>query len=553
MSRSKIVSFAAAASVQKRILVIGAGTGLTTAYMLENMPQFKVTLLESHHRLGGHIHTLYFYSRRDVHGQLQRAKGTIEEFETDLAQGRVQDHENGYAVTIKCRDGRHRTARVFGVSEGGTEFIGPRDAYPNVHKLFEMLNVKLNQFELNADFHRIAENDHMVMPPIYDNNRHSFFSSCGKEISLEPTDLAHLAQIQLAIVEAKRHIAPNDPKSVMTLAQFVAHLKTQPIADVLNVDDFAKRVLYPLLAAAWGVAIDEIKKFCAHYAMNYLSLGKDWNDAPYGLSTYIAELERRSEHLDIKLNTSVAKLIPVVIGGELKYQVVLNTGDYLREKDGTIAEFDEVVNTTPAYVMKDILPDNMPNTQRFKSDLLDLKQKLSAVRYYDTTVVFHLDEKYKTDKNTVVHTRIETIEGREYAANTACKEKLGKGPVMKTWVLPGQPMPDPEKILDVCHYKHPYQGIEYFIAQQKLHEMQNRYGLHFGGILAKLGDSHEDAITVALENAQRICSKYDCLRQNERLCSFLDLYGKVLEENSQLSTQTKAEAEAASCCSCVVQ
>lgn len=114
-------------------------------------------------------------------------------------------------------------------------------------------------------------------------------------------------------------------------------------------------------------------------------------------------------------------------------------------------------------------------------------------------------------------------------------------------------MPDPTKTLDICHYKHPYQGIEYFIAQQKIHDMQNKFGLHFGGILAKLGDSHEDATTVALENAQRICSKYHCLNLNERLCSFLGPDGKVLEENSQLSTQTKEEVDQVSCCGCVVQ
>jgi predicted NAD/FAD-binding protein len=549
---------------QKRILVIGAGTGLTTAYMLENMPQFNVTLVESNNRLGGHIHTLYFYNRRDAAGQLHRAKGTIEAFEKDLAEGHVVSEKNGHEVTIKCRDGRYRTTRVFAVVEGGTEFVGPKAAYPNVHKLFEKLNVKLKEFELNADFHRIDPQDpskdhHMLLPPLYDKypKRHGFFCTDADTLELQPTDLKYLAAIQVAITEAKLQIAPGDCRSVLTLEQFVQRLKTKPLPQLMGLDvyRFANERLYRLLGAAWGVVIEEIKKFCAHYAMNYLSLGKQWNDAPNGLSTYIAELARQCEHLDVRLNTTVQKLIPVAVeaGKEPVYRVLLNTGEFLKNSDGSIAEFDEVVNTTPAYVMKDMLPDNLVDQKQFEADLADLKQKLSAVRYYDTTVVFHLDEKYKTDRNTVVHTRIETINGKEYAANTACKEKLGKGPVMKTWVLPGQPMPDPNKTLDVCHYKHPYQGIEYFIAQQKIHDMQNKFGLHFGGILAKLGDSHEDAITVALENAQRICSKYPCLNLNERLCSHLGSDGKVLEENSQLSKQTKEEVAEVSCCSCVVQ
>lgn len=116
------------------ILVIGGGTGLTTAYMLENVKGFKVTLAEGSNRYGGHINSLNF-----------------------------GDH---------------------GMAEGGAEFIGAPESYPNVHKLLTMLGVKLKRYELNAELHKVSiehgKDDHLVLPPIYhstdkNNNLFGFF------------------------------------------------------------------------------------------------------------------------------------------------------------------------------------------------------------------------------------------------------------------------------------------------------------------------------------------------------------------------------------------
>jgi predicted NAD/FAD-binding protein len=201
--------------------------------------------------------------------------------------------------------------------------------------------------------------------------------------------------------------------------------------------------------------------------------------------------------------------------------------------DGKPAVFDDVVISTPSYATLSILPD-IDN-----QDMENLKAALAAVRYYQTKVVFHTDTTYETPNQTVIHTRVQG----DQAANTAQKDwkaKNGATPVMKTWVLPGQPMPTElsgvGEILAVREYHHPYMDDAYFIAQQALYAMQKKYNLNFGGIMAGLGDSHEDATIAALKAASAICKKYDCLKENKRLKAFLDEKGNVLERNSQLSS-----------------
>ncbi|MDF1930822.1 NAD(P)-binding protein [Legionella pneumophila] len=91
------------------IAIIGGGTGLTTAWALENQRKFHVTVFEENDRLGGHIHS------------------------------------------IKINNV---------ILEGGAEFIGPPALYPNVHRLFQSLGMALDQFELNMDFDNLKQRDH---------------------------------------------------------------------------------------------------------------------------------------------------------------------------------------------------------------------------------------------------------------------------------------------------------------------------------------------------------------------------------------------------------
>ncbi|MFZ2314285.1 MAG: FAD-dependent oxidoreductase [Gammaproteobacteria bacterium] len=487
---------------KKKILVIGGGTGLTTAYMLENMSDFDVTLVEKSSRLGGHINSFDF-----------------------------GDH---------------------GIAEGGAEFIGSPESYPNFHKLCRRLRVSLEKFELNADFHKVSiqnGGDNILLPPVYNRTAKAdetvgcfsrLFGSRNKKQSKTVlafnslmTHLSDFIALQWTILHAQHRSAPQTIEEVETLEQFVEKFKQYPACIGMNIDKFADRVLYPLVAASWGIVMSEAKQMCAHYALNYISLSKDWYDAPAGLSSYMAAMEARCGKLHIKKETEIVKLIRV--GEGLKYQALLSDNTLLMGDDGKSAVFDDVVISTPAYATVSMLPDIDPQ------EMANLKVALHAVRYYPTTVVLHTDTTYETPNETVIHTRVEG----DYASNTAQKDwkaKNGATAVMKTWVQPGQVMPAQDKILQVCHYQHPYMDKAYFIAQQALYDMQEKYNLNFGGIMAGLGDSHEDATIAALKVAKAICAKYKCLDRNKRLGAFLDENGNVLERNSQLSSHEEERA-----------
>lgn len=490
---------------KKKVLVVGGGTGLTTAFMLEGMPNFEVTLLEASNRLGGHIDS------------------------------------------IDCGD--------HGMAEGGAEFVGSEASYPNFDKLLKILKILLESYQLNVNFTQKIAHKHgssFVLPPRYHTTKQpgassscwpKLFGSSNKnqtetrfDLSSVLDNFSKLLGLQATILNAKATPAPQKLEEVKTLEEFLEHFKRY-VPDVIDreIDAFAQDVLYPMVAAAWGIPISQAKNMCAHYALNYIALGSEgWRDVPAGLSSYIHEMEALSKNLNIKLETKVNKVIPLSEGG---YHVEVESGGALPKlllgADGKPEVFDDVVISTPAYATKDMLPD-------LNKDISRLKEALEKVSYYDTTLVFHLDKKYETPKQTVIHT---IVEG-DFAANTAQKDwkaKNGATPVMKTWVLEGQEKPKSSKILHERKYRHPYMDKAYFAAQLVMREMQNKYGLHFGGILGGNGDSHEDGITAALRIARAISKKYNCLELNDRLKPFLDAAGKIPERNSQLSSPSSVE------------
>jgi predicted NAD/FAD-binding protein len=465
----------------QNVAIIGAGTGITTAWALENQPNFKVTVFDSQNRLGGHINSIEL---DDV------------------------------------------------VLEGGAEFIGPPEFYPNVHTLLDYLGVQLNKFELNMDFHNLRDNDHMVMPPIYhttDGKEDYLGSFLSKLLSLSGlfsntlpqkklkvalnlfiAELGDLLNLNAVINMAKNKLLHSD--DVLTLEQFVDDFTSKQPEILYCREQFANEVLYPLIASGWGVSIETIKTFCAHYAMNYLEAGKDWYDAPEGLSTYIHKMAEQCTNTQFKLNTTVKQVVPVTAEGKIKFKLLQQDNNFHSDAEGKPILFDDVVISTPAYSSIELLSG--------VDDLMikNLREKLAKVTYYDTKIAFHRDPDYLSPYQTVVHTRFDG----EKAANTMCK--LWKfpnqeTPIMKTWVLPGQAMP--KNVLREVMYRHPVMDKNYYEAQQALHQLQGYTGLWYGGVIAGLTDAHESGISVALQIAINKCYQADCLDNNERwLCFF---------------------------------
>lgn len=498
------------------VAIVGGGTGLTAAWALENLDQFNVTLFEAQNRLGGHINSIVL---------------------------------NG--VTM----------------EGGAEFIGNEEVYPNVHRLFRLLGMRLQEFELNMEFHdyRNPENN-ITLPPILHTSHGKespeparkkkgfslsrFFSRKRKKVIQPDTQIdlhtiAHdkreLFNFLTVILKAKRELAQSD--QFMTLEEFIDDFKAKCPDIFCKRGDFADHVLYPLIAAGWGVSVEDIKKFNASYAMHYLEAGEKWYDAVDGLSTYINTLQGQCKQTEINLNTKIKKLVPVLVDGKLKYKLQRDDDTFVSNDEGVPIAYSDVVLTTPAYVTHELLADintttladlikkaprcerrNIRNTIK---EIMALHDALKAVEYFDTTVAFHQDPTYQSEPHTVVHTRYDGV----HAANTMCKRwKFGEKdvPIMKTWVLPGQSMPN--NVLHVAHYRHPKMDRRYFDAQQALHRAQTKLGLHFGGILAGSNDAHESGVTTSLQIAARLSQRENCLGDNQRLANFPDVIASIQPE-----------------------
>ncbi|HAT7005564.1 TPA: NAD(P)-binding protein [Legionella pneumophila] len=479
------------------IAIIGGGTGITTAWALENQQKFHVTVFEENDRLGGHIHS------------------------------------------IKINNV---------ILEGGAEFIGPPALYPNVHQLFQYLGVALDQFELNMDFDNLKQRDHIVLPPLYhtssgkseDTSSILYTLSCGlfgkrrkqneTRVSVDTmlTEMYNLLEMNHLIMDARNKLL--HPDNLITLEQFIKEFKEKCVHALSPIDKFAEEFLYPLIASGWGVSIDTIKTFGAHYAMNYLAAGMNWFDAPEGLSSYIDKMVAQCTNTQFNANTAIKKLIPITVDGQIKYQLLKRDNTFVCDAAGSPMIYDDVVISTPAYVTNELLSDIESNTIKV------LREKLANVTYYDTTVVFHQDPEYLSPYRTVVHSRFDGTQ----SANTMCKPwKFNKDeiPIMKTWVLPGQEMP--KNVLREVHYKHPVMDKNYYEAQQALHTTQGEAGLWHGGILAGFNDSHESGVTAALQVAAQLNHREHCLNKNERLALFPHILDSVL--SPKLSTDIRME------------
>ncbi|MDR3502757.1 MAG: FAD-dependent oxidoreductase [Legionella sp.] len=477
---------------KRNIAVIGGGTGGSLAWFIDQSPEFNVTLFEKNERLGGHINTLEL---------------------------------NGVKV------------------EGGAEFIGGPALYPRFHRLLKYLKIPLKTFELSMDFEDLRTNKHVVMPPIYEvptgegkksksNLLNCFGLFCsGEEIKVSFhtlfNDLLELINMDELINNAKKHLLNSD--EVLTLEQFAMH---SFCGTETYKKRFAHEFLYPLIAAAWGAPVDAIKDFCAHYAMNYLTADTTWYEAPNGLSSYIDKLQSRSKNTEFQLNTEIKRIIPVMDEGKEKYKLLKQDDTFVVDEDGEVILYDDVAITTAAEVTAELLRD-LPKVQ-------ELQNLLAQVEYYDTTIVFHQDPAYRSPNHTVVHTRFDGV----HAANTMCKEwhfPEGEVPIMKTWVLPGQPMP--QNVLHTVNYRHPKMDDKYYAAQQALHRAQGEYGLWFGGILAGFNDSHESGITASINIATQLCTQEHCLDSNTRLKIFENTPTEGIEEiNDNVARPSNAYA-----------
>lgn len=394
------------------------------------------------------------------------------------------------------------------ILEGGAEFIGNPQHYPHVHQMFAYLNLELKKFQLSHTLSNLNTGQEFISPPPSNFLSKLMFFCCipkDRREQLLQDLVSKLSMLKVSNLAAEEGQSIDDkPERFRTIEEFMNEYEWAG-----DDKEFLETYFYYLIAAAWGVRdVEQIKAFGAHYALHYLSLGTDWYDAPGGLSEYMERLKAGIPEERINLNTAIDQLEAIREGDRYVYKLKKEDGTDVLDENGAPKIYTDVMLSMNAEIMCKVLPKGID------ADIDALITLLEAVEYYDTTVLFHTDDSYRSSTDTVVHT---IVDADGIAANTACKHFKYKDGVRiyKTWWHEGQG--EPQDIKARRTYRHPIMDERYFHAQEKLRAMQGHLGLHFGGILAGERDSHEEGMKAAAYVATNIASREGKLEESPLL------------------------------------
>lgn len=387
----------------------------------------------------------------------------------------AQDQLGGNAKTENI----NRNGKQVAV-DAGAEFFN-RASYPNFIKLLELLVVTTTTFALAFNFYDVNSRKHMVLPPIHDNTIE--FNS------LRPSNLFRLIQLKWMMYKGK-NLVDNKVYNV-TLKEF--------LDSIWVTENFKDNFLYPLLSAAWGVSIEDIKEVSVYQGLKYFIDGErannEWMEITDGFGSYIRALQAKLKNTEIQLNSPI-KSITEEAG---QYRVTKETGES--------ALFDHVIFAVNPKVAGKILKD-IPSLDK-------LVHKFNNVKTFDTKIV--LSEAKGENLRFMPHTQPQIINIRwngKAAATTMCKNwKTGDelSPVLKTWVTydirakddAGSAMP--EDPYAVYNFEHTHMNMAYYKAYKAAQKQEGKKGLWFPGIHEN--DSHESAISAAVEVARRLAPK----------------------------------------------
>lgn len=360
--------------------------------------------------------------------------------------------------------------------EAGFEFIS-EGQFPYFCRLLNQLQIPLNRFTLTTTFYNTDGSEVLILPPFHDG--------MIEWESLTPHDVFEMIQINSLLNDAKRLIETVD--SGITFEDFVESLSLT--------SNFKEELLYPFIAAGWGVTKEDIKEFVAYDALKYVVKGKEeedykWVEVKGGTKKYIQALVSQLQHTKIKLETRIAK----ILYEDGRYIVV--------EENGDVSYFDHLVIATNAKQASSLL-DGITFAYGIQSILKNIE-------YFKITIAIHGDIRFMPPDHqdwTVVNIR---YDGKNSAATVYKKWLSPTFPIFKSWITfdvrspkdSGPPLPNP--LYALVHYDHPKANLKYFQVQKAIEMIQGNHHLWFAGNYTHDNDSHESAIVSAINVVKKI-------------------------------------------------
>jgi predicted NAD/FAD-binding protein len=395
----------------------------------------------------------------------------------DVTLYEAQDKLGGHADSV--------TVNVDGESvvvEAATEFFND-PFYPHFMKLLRYFHIPLNKFTLTNTFYKTDGSDVFMLPPFHDGQI--------EWKSLTPSNLSRSLQLKTVVDNARTLIKSGD--TAISVRDFV---------NTLNVSkEFKETYLYPLLASAWGVSLDDIQEFSALNSLKYLVDGGDipnykWYEVVGGLKIYIDAVKNSLQKTEIKLNARVTQL------GQ-------NNGHYtVLASDGSLREYDHIVFAIPMDVASALL-SNLPNEN-------ELATTLGKVKYYDTKIAIHSDRRFMPPDQADWRVANIRYDGT-HSELSVYKSWRSKTPIFKSWITydvrapkdPGDPLPS--NLYALISYRHPFIDYKYFEAQKMTQQMQGNNNIWFAGLWTNHGDIHESAIISAMTIAEHLAPRSERL------------------------------------------
>lgn len=360
----------------------------------------------------------------------------------------------------------------------GVDFFNHR-YYPCFYNLLSYLKIPLNSFTITTSFYQSNFKKLITFPPYYD-----------KKIawnSLTPFNLYYLIQLGIFIIHGRKLIAQQDKK--ITLEHFIEKMQIA--------NRFKTEFLYPLLAAFWGVSINQIHNFSAFNAVQYIVNNYDlkdclWHDIKNGFKTYIESIRSDLCTVNLKLNTQVKDI------GKINNKYIIHSND-------AAEEYDHLIFATGANITNLLLN----NLTEIKNDFACI----ANIKYFDTKIIIHTDQKVMPIKKDLWRV-INIYYNGTNSTMTVYKKWVSQIPLFKTWitndVFPS--MISPQNTYLTTHYQHPVVDYNYFEAQKNMQMLQGKHNLWFAGNWTTGNDSHESAIVSAMNITKQLTPKSERLK-----------------------------------------
>lgn len=395
----------------------------------------------------------------------------------DVTLYEAADHLGGNVDSIEIKVNGNPV-----VVEAGVDFFNEA-FYPHFLKLLRHFNIPLLPYTMVSTFYKTDGSDIFILPPIHDNKI--------EWKSFTPCNLYRALQLKMVVDNAHDIVYKHQTDLVL-----------QEYIDGLALDKkFKSTFFYPFVSSFWGVSFNEVQDYLAYNTLKFFVEGNDvknaqWYDIPSGLKTYVEAVHKDLKQSQVKLNARVK-----LIGKNNERYTILT-------EDGSYDEFDQIIFATEAEVASHLL-STLPETA-------ELSAMLANLRYFDTKIAIHGDERYMPPKKEdwrVVNIR---YDGKN-SELSIYKPWRTMAPVFKSWItfdVRGGKQTDgplPSNLYALTTFRHPAVDRNY-LAVQKYIENRPLDKIRFVGMWTYDNDSHESAIVSAINLARQMAPNSERLK-----------------------------------------